>query len=101
MEYKHRRPHRSLARQISLAYAGKSVDRQAGVLPAASRVEAPVGAASSLRLDTRTKLDPILSRSLVLKTGGDHQIALANMAEQGYESGSKTITNGKLVTAAR
>ena len=44
-EYNHRRPHSGLNWQTPAAYAAKLVDRQAGVFPAASRVESPVGAA--------------------------------------------------------
>ena len=43
-EYNHRRPHSSLGWQTPAAYAAKLVDRQAGVFPAAPRVESPVGA---------------------------------------------------------
>ena len=43
-EYNHRRPHSGLGWQTPAAYAAKLVDRQAGVFPAASRVESPVRA---------------------------------------------------------
>jgi transposase InsO family protein len=43
-EYNHRRPHSGLQWQTPAAYAAKLVDRQAGVFPAAPRVESPVRA---------------------------------------------------------
>ena len=46
LDYNHRRPHSSLSWQTPAAFAATLIDTTAGVFPAASHAEPPVGAAS-------------------------------------------------------
>ncbi len=68
-DYNHRRPHSSLKWQTPAAFAATSPDRQAGCSQPRRVLSLQSGLRPSLRLNTRTNHDPILSQQLVLKSG--------------------------------
>ena len=62
LEYNHRRPHSSLAWQTPAAFAATFNDLAAGVVPAATRAEPPVGAAPLPPAQHANQHHPILSQ---------------------------------------
>ena len=72
LDYNHRRPHSSLKWQTPAAYAATLDDSKAGVFPAASDADPPVGATPLPPAQHPIKPPPILSKQVDQRSRGGH-----------------------------